>query len=345
MPQHNFDALRGRVVEIQIDSAALRNNLLGDPSKRRVAVHLPPGYDDSDRDYPLFVDLAGFTGSGLKRLAWTAFGESVPQRLERLLAQYAMGPVVTAFPDGFTSLGGNQYIDSPATGNWESFLVDEMIPALEQAFRIRRGREHRAIYGKSSGGYGALVHGMRHADAWAAVACHSGDMGFEWVYQRDFPATLDALARHEGRIDRFVEAFRSAPKVRSADLHALMILAMGATYDPDPSAPFGIRLPVDPHTCELVPERWERWLAHDPVRMIERADCQDNLRRLSALWLDCGRHDQYFLHYGARTFVRRLEALEIAHRYEEFPDDHSSVDYRLDASLPFLYEAVDPEAV
>jgi S-formylglutathione hydrolase FrmB len=340
MPIHNFDALGGRVVEIEIDSAALRGNLLGDPSKRRVAVHLPPGYDQSDERYPLFVDLAGFTGSGLKRLSWTAFGESVPQRLERLVAQDSMGPVITAFPDGFTSLGGNQYVDSPATGYWERFIIDEMLPALEDRFRIRRGRKHRAIYGKSSGGYGALVHGLRHADTWAAVACHSGDMAFEWVYLREFPGTLDALARHEGKIERFVEAFRAAPKVRGPDLHAMMILAMAATYDPDPGAPLGIRLPVDPLTCEVVAERWERWLAHDPVRLVERADCQDNLRRLSALYLDCGRHDQYFLHYGARAFVRRLEALEIAHRYEEFPDNHSSVDYRLDVSLPILYEAV-----
>jgi S-formylglutathione hydrolase FrmB len=340
MPLHNFDGLRGRVVEIEIDSAALRGNLLGDPSKRRVAVHLPPGYDDGEQEYPLFVYLAGFTGSGLRALAWYAFGESVPQRVERLLAQDVMGPVITAFPDGFTSLGGNQYIDSLATGDWERFLVDEMVPALERSFRIRRGRDHRAIYGASSGGYGALVHGMRHADTWAAIACHAGDMGFEWVYQRDFPSTLDALARHEGRIDRFIESFRAAPKVRSADMHALMILAMSATYDPEPSAPYGIRLPVDPHTCEMIAERWDRWLAHDPVRSIERADCQDNLRRLSGLYLDCGRYDQYFLHYGARAFVRRLEALEIAHRYEEFPDNHSSTYYRFDVSLPFLYEAV-----
>jgi S-formylglutathione hydrolase FrmB len=343
MPTHNFDALRGRIVEIVVDSAALRGNLLQDPTKRRIAVHLPPGYEDGDGHYPLFVDLAGFTGSGLKRLSWTAFGESVPQRLERLQAAGAMGPVITAFPDGFTSLGGNQYIDSAAVGDWETFLVDEMIPRLESEFRLRRGREHRAVYGKSSGGYGALIQGLRHADTWAAVACHSGDMAFEWVYQREFPGALDALARHEGKLERFLEAFRSAPKVRGPDLHAMMVLAMGATYDPDPSAPWGIRLPVDSHTCELIPERWERWLAHDPVRLVERADCQDNLRRLAGLYLDCGRHDQYFLHYGARAFVRRLEALDIPHRYEEFPDNHSSVDYRLDVSLPFLYEALaDP---
>lgn len=340
MPLHNFEGLRGRVVEIEIDSAALRGNMLGDPTKRRVAVHLPPGYDEGDRHYPLFVYLAGFTGSGLRGLAWTAYGESVPQRIERLLVQGAMGPVITVFPDAFTSLGGNQYIDSLAMGAWERFLIEEMLPALESQFRIRPGRQHRAMWGGSSGGYGALVHGMRHADTWAAIACHSGDMAFEWVYLRDMPVTLDAVARHEGKVERFVESFFAAPKVRGSDLHAMMILAMGATYDPDPSAPFGVRLPVDPHTCEVVPERWERWLAHDPVHMIERADCQDNLRRLSALYLDCGRYDQYFLHYGARAFVRRLEALDIPHRYEEFPDNHSSVYYRHDVSLPILYEAV-----
>ena len=87
MPSHGFARPRGRTIELAIESEALRGNLLGDPHVRTVAVYLPEGYDDTDTDYPLFVDLAGFTGSGLKRLAWTAFGESVPQRIDRLVAE------------------------------------------------------------------------------------------------------------------------------------------------------------------------------------------------------------------------------------------------------------------
>jgi hypothetical protein len=63
-------------------------------------------------------------------------------------------------------------------------------------------------------------------------------------------------------------------------------------------------------------------------------------RRLKALYIDCGEKDQFNLLYGARRFVRRLNEFGIAHRYEEFPDNHTSVDYRMDESLPFLAQAL-----
>jgi len=341
VPQHNFDRPRGRLELVKVESAALAGNLLGDPATRDIAVYLPAGYDDSDADYPLFVGLAGFTGSGLKQLGWQAFGESLPQRLDRLVATGAMGPVVLALPDCFTSLGGNQYIDSVALGNWEEFLLDEVLPALEARYRLRRGPRHRAVFGKSSGGYGALIHGLRHGERWGAVACHSGDIDFDLCYRPELPRALDGLARHEGGIAGFLDHVAATPKLEGGEMCTLMLLAMAATYDPDPTARWGIRLPVDPHTCTLLEERWSRWLDHDPLRLVERETCRESLRVLSLLYLDCGSRDQYFLHYGARAFVRRLREHGIDHVYEEFPDTHSGVDYRMDRSLPLLYAAVD----
>lgn len=341
MPLHHFDPPRGRLETLIIESEALRGNLLGDPAVRSVAVYLPEDYDRSDGTYPLFVDLAGFLGSGLRHVGWQLFGPSVPQRIDRLVGAGKMGPVVAAFPDAFTSLGGNQYIDSAATGSWARFLLDEMVPRIEERFRVRRGAAHRAVFGKSSGGYGAIAHGMRHGDRWGAVACHSGDIGFDLVYRGDLPLVLDALARHDGEIVKFVEHVRASDKILDRERHVLMLLAMAATYDPDPAAPLGIRLPIDPHTAELDPERWARWLAHDPLRMIDEPACQANLRRLAGVFIDCGKRDPYRLLYGARHLSCKLEALEIPHRYEEFDDDHSGIDYRLDVSLPFLYAAID----
>jgi len=339
LPVHSFDRPSGTTVEIKIRSQALAGNLLGDPTERSVAVYLPPGYEDGDDDYPLLVDVVGFTGSGLSHLSWRAYNESVPQRLDRLVREGKMGPVIAAFPDCFTSLGGNQYVNSAAMGNWEDFLIDEMIPALEERFRVRRGREHRAIFGKSSGGYGAIVHGLRRADAWGAVACHSGDMAFDLCYFVDFPKTVRAVAE-KGGIGEWLEWFAEQPKTDDAMFHTIMILAMAASYDPDPEAPKGVRLPVDLETCALDPERWQRWLDQDPVRMIEVPEFQENLRSLRGLYVDCGSKDQYHLVYGARSLTRRLTEEGITHRYEEFDDDHSNVDYRMDVSLPFLYDSL-----
>src|SRR3546814_19011380 len=108
---------------------------------------------------------------------------------------------------------------------------------------------------------------------------------------------------------------------------------MCATYDPDPDAFCGVRLPVDPQTCEVIPERWANWLQWDPVVLAGRH--AGDLKKLKALWIDCGSRNQYHLVYGARRLHRLLEAQAVAHVYAEFPANHSSVAYRMDPSLPF----------
>ena len=338
MPTHNFNRPRGRVEYLDIDAKSLAGNTLGDPARRAVAVYLPEAYDSNAESYPLLVDIVGFTGSGFAHLSWKPFGESVPQRVDRLVSEGKMGPAVVAFPDCFTRLGGNQYINSAVTGNWSDFLVGEMVPALESAYRIKPGREHRGLFGKSSGGYGAIVHGMLYAEHWGAVACHSGDMAFELVYLADFPKVLMHLAANGASIDAFINGIAEKEKISGDDMHTLMMLAMAASYDPAPDAPHGVRLPVDLETCELDVDAWARWLAWDPLQLVEREDVQANLKSLRGLFIDCGTKDQYALLYGARRLKRRLEELGLQHTYEEFPDDHSSIDYRMDVSLPFLYD-------
>jgi enterochelin esterase-like enzyme len=342
MPRHNFSAIRGEVRRITVTSSALADNRLGDPSDREVAVYLPPGYDEGT-PLPLMVGLAAFTGSGLKLLNWASFGESLPQRIERLITTGAMGPVVVALPDCFTSLGGNQYVDSPVLGRWEGFIRDDLLPTLAQRFAVIDAPRHRAVFGHSSGGYGALVQGLRHGEDWAAVAAHSADMGFDLLYRSDLPKAVDALTAHDGDADAFVAALHDAPKIRGDQFYALMSLAMAASYDPaepDERSRLGLRLPVDLHTCELDESAWSRWLAHDPLMILEDPEARARLAALRCLHLDCGSRDEYRLHFGNRRFAAKLTAAGIDHHYEEFPDGHSKVAYRLDVSLPRLYEAI-----
>jgi hypothetical protein len=163
-------------------------------------------------------------------------------------------------------------------------------------------------------------------------------MAFGLVYGADFPKTLMHLAANGGSIDAFINGLAEKKKISGDDMHTLMILAMAATYDPAPEEPHGVRLPVGLETCELDKAAWSRWLAWDPLELVEREEVQSRLKSLRGLFIDCGTKDQYALLYGARQLQQRLESLGIEHRYEEFPDDHSSIDYRMDVSLPFLYD-------
>jgi S-formylglutathione hydrolase FrmB len=330
----------GDVHSLVVESQVLRSNMLSDPTDRRVDVYVPAGSDGAG--LPLLVDLVGFTAGGPAHTNWQAFRENVPERLDRLIGEGLMPPVVVAFPDCFTRMGGNQYVNSASTGAWADFLTTELLAAVEGRFGCG-GVGRRGVFGKSSGGYGAIVHALDHADVWAAAACHSGDMAFELCYLPDMPDVLRALARNQasggdGTIESWWTRFEASPKPSDGAMKVVNILAMAAHYDPDPTQFLGLRLPVTADTCEIIPERWVNWLAHDPVVKLHRQ--ADALRGLKALYIDCGVNDQFNLLYGARRFKRRMDELGIAHCYEEFPDNHSAVDYRMDESLPYLAKAL-----
>ncbi len=335
----------GTVVVLEHDSRILRDNPLGDPHQRQLGVWLPPGYDESgNKRFPVLYDLVGFTGSGLAHTAWKPFGDNVPERAARLVHEKKMGPAIIVFPDCFTALGGNQYVNSSAIGGYADYLTRELIPFVDREFRTLASREHRGCFGKSSGGYGAIIHGMKYAKYWGAVASHSGDAYFDFVYWHDWPNTLNELAKYKkgksDRIRRFLHAVWKKEKLSTAEGHALMNLCMAATYDPDPRAPNGFRVPFDLDTGESIPQRWRAWRRHDPINLVSKYKA--NLKTLRGIYIDCGWRDQYHIHFGARILAKRLAAAGIRHTYEEFDDNHSDVDYRMDRSLPFLYRALRP---
>jgi enterochelin esterase-like enzyme len=355
----------GSFVVLEHASRVLKGNPLGDPHVRKVGVWLPPQYDGSgSRRFPVLYDLVGFTGSGLGHTGWKSFGDNVPERAARLIFEKKMGPCIFVFPDCFTALGGNQYVNSSAIGPYADYLTREIIPFVDREFRTLASREHRGCFGKSSGGYGSIIHGMKYAKYWGAVADHSGDAYFDFVYWHDGPNTLvelmkyrlprrragayDALkearrkglgeGKDDGRIRRFLSSVWKKEKLSGKEVHCIMNLCMAATYDPDPRAPNGFRVPFNMESGEVIERRWKEWRKHDPVYLVSRY--RDSLRSLRGIYVDCGWRDQYHIQYGSRILSRRLAEAGIRHRYEEFDDDHSDIDYRMDVSLPFLYRAL-----
>src|SRR5438128_12134432 len=112
---------QGTVHRLSINSEVLKTNMLGDSTTRLVDVYVPHGHDG--RGLALLVDLVGFTAGGPAHTNWKNFGENVPERLDRLIGEGHMPPTVVAFPDCFTRLGGNQYVNSIAMGRWDDFLL------------------------------------------------------------------------------------------------------------------------------------------------------------------------------------------------------------------------------
>ena len=314
-------------------SDVLAGNPLADPTARQLPVILPPGYHaESGQRYPVLYALTGYTGRGAALLNVRPWNITLAERLDQLYAA-GMPHVIVVLPDCFTSFGGSQYVNSSATGRYEDYITQEIVPFIDQRYATVAGPAGRGVFGKSSGGYGALIMGMRHADVFGAIACHSGDMAFELCYQLDFPKTANGLSA-AGDIETWWRRFSEKPRKSRADTEVLMIIGMAACYSPNPESPLGLDLPFSIDTCELRQDVWQRWLEWDPIEMADRY--ADALRSLRLLFIDCGTRDEFHLHYGARRLARRLRALGIAHEHEEFDDGHMDIDYRYDVSLPKL---------
>jgi enterochelin esterase family protein len=325
------------VIEI-VESRALVGNPLGDPTARRIAIWLPPSYTTTPaRRYPVITWLAGYAGTGEMLFSGNAWQPGLGDRLDRLVATGAMGEAIVVAPDCFTRWGGAQYLDSPAIGSYATHLLTEVIPAVDSRFRTVATRAGRAIGGKSSGGFGALVLAMRHPELFAAVASHAGDMAFELSALPDLPTAARTLRRHGG-VEAFLAAFVARETKSGDDFTTMMVLAQAGAYSPEAGRPGGVELPFDPDTGELVPAVWKRWLAWDPIQMLDRH--ADALRGLALLYLDAGTRDEHNLDLGARIFVRRLRALGIACEHQEFDDGHRGTAYRYDISLPKLAAAI-----
>lgn len=336
---------RGRVVMEWVESEALRGNPCADPHQRRVPVYLPPSYEESGaRRYPVVFLLTGFTSRGRALLNDAAWSPPIDDRMDALIERERQQPgsgcgeMILVMPDCLTRYGGSQYLNSSATGRYQDHLIEELVPHVDRRFRTLAERAHRGVAGKSSGGFGALILGMRHANTFGAVASHSGDMGFDYCYRVDIPRFC-SLLQEAGGVEKWFEGFTHKVQKGKDDFLALNLLAMAAAYSPNPAAPFGIDLPCDLETGEFRGEVWARWLEFDPLLIAERH--ADSLRSLELLYFDCGRHDEFNLHHGSRQLGRRLEALGVRHRREEFDDGHMNVTYRYDVSLPLLSRALE----
>lgn len=327
---------QGTIKILRHESSVLKNNPLGDPHVRDLYVYLPPEYEESDKNFPVVYCLTGFTGRGRMLLNDNAFTPNLAERMDRLINSGKIKPMIVAMPDCFTHYGGSQYINSGATGDYEDYLTREIVPFTDENFRTINDREARAVMGKSSGGYGALIMAMRHADIFGIACSTSGDCYFSYCYLPDFPKAFRAI---KGAPKKFVENFwNEEAKKGKDDFAALNIIGMSACYSPNPDSEYGFDLPFDLETGEIRSEVLVRWMKNDPVFLVEQY--AENLRSLNLLYIDAGTRDEFALDIGAKVLCKKLRDFEIPHVHEEFEDGHFNISYRYNRSLELISKAI-----
>lgn len=328
--------MKGRLEEHVLESAVLRGNPLGDPDRRPVWVYVPPGLAAGTR-VPSLYAIQGLTGQIDMWRNRSPFRRNPVELVDALFAEGGAPPAIVVFVDCWTSLGGSQFLDSPGTGRYMTYLCDEVVPWVDARYSTLPSRDHRGLAGKSSGGYGAMVVPMLRPDVFGGFATHAGDALFEVSYAPEFREAVRVLRdRYDGSFAKFWADFRSRPaNSKQGDMVLLNVWCMAACYSADGDGT--VRLPFDPETGEAIPAVWERWLARDPVRMAPaRAEA---LRSMRAIWIDAGKRDEYYLDLGAEAFRRALAGIGVTDvRFELFDATHGAIEYRYPLALRYLAE-------
>jgi S-formylglutathione hydrolase FrmB len=329
--------LAGQLEEHVITSDLLRDNPLGDPHERPLWVYLPPGYDDEpDRRYAAVYVIQGYTGHlGMWRNR-SPYRQPFTESADEVFATGGAPGTIVVYVDAWTGYGGSQFVDSPGTGRYHSYLCDEVVPWVDGHYRTMADAGHRAIMGKSSGGFGAMITPMLRPDLFGALATHAGDSLYEMCYIPDFGRCTRLLRPYDGDIWRWWDDFRSRVAfTKEADEHLLTLLGVSACFSAREDGT--VDLPFDPRTGVLQEEVWQRWLDWDPVRMAPRY--AGALRSLRAIWIDAGTSDDYYLDLGAEAFRAALRDVGVADdvvQFELFDATHAQIEYRYPLSLAWL---------
>jgi hypothetical protein len=336
--------LAGRIDEQVISSELLRGNPLGDPHERPLLVYLPPGYDDEpDRRYPSVYVIQGYTGHVAMWRNRSAYRQPFPETADAVFARGEAPPAIVVYVDAWTSYGGSQFVDSPGTGRYHSYLCDEVVPWVDARYRTLSGAAYRAIMGKSSGGFGAMITPMLRPDLFGALATHAGDTLYEYCYIPEFPAVVRHLRSYGGDIWRWWRDFGSRVSfTKPEDMSLLGVLGVAACFSANEDGT--VDLPFDPASGALRPAVWQRWLDWDPVRMVPAH--ADALRGLRAIWIDAGTRDEYHLDLGAQAFRAALGDIGVADdrvHFELFEAGHMGIDYRYPVSLAWLCGRMTPD--
>jgi len=323
-----------------VDSPALRGNPLGDPSERPLAVFLPAGYDpQASKRYPVLYCLHGYTGDAAALVSARPWETNVVQWIDRLISQGKMPPAILAIVDGFTRLGGSQYVNSIHNGNYATYVVQDCVSHIDRTYRTIASEGGRGVLGKSSGGFGSLFLVMTQPGIFGAFASHSGDSYFGYAHPPSFPALHRTLEGFKWDILAFVEHFEGHAKRPPAEYQTIEMLGYASAYSPRSATAFDLDLPVDRETGALAEEVFKRWRSYDPADLCLTKKAE--LQRLRLRYLDCGRRDEYGLDIGARVMAQRLRDLGLEVHHEEFDDDHRNVGYRYAVSLPLLANALE----
>jgi S-formylglutathione hydrolase len=299
------EAGHGQVVYITVHGTSLEHNHVGDSPDRDVAVYLPPNYEKSTQRYPVLYLLHGYTGDERGWMNPNYVG--LPEMMDRLIQQHAIESMVVVMPNSFNRFGGSFYANSELSGDWEDFIVRDLVAYVDAHYRTLADAASRGIAGHSMGGYGALLIGMQHPEVFTAAYGMSPCCAI-WDGSEDRDDVMKA------------QQAKNLQEIVAGGMGPQSELALAAAFSPNVhNPPFGVDWPFDAKG-KPVPAVGALWKAN--VLAAIAAKYAAGAPRLHALGFDVGRQDG--LLPSVRQLDQEMTKLGIAHQYSEYDGNHSN---------------------
>jgi pimeloyl-ACP methyl ester carboxylesterase len=314
------------VKKFVLNGRSLSGNFLKDPMNREIIV-LERNVKEST---PALIGLAGFFGSSVSFLNRSYMGHDFFRVLNSISIN-GTNSFLIVLPDTMTSYNGNQFINSSAVGNYEDFIVRDVVNFINKKY----GRRKMGLFGKSSGGFGSYTLASKHPEVFGGFIDVSGDSGFEYCYLHDFPSAISRLRKTNA--EKFIKDFNDKPRPDNSDLGVMNTLAMAAFYSPNKKEKIGFDLPFDTEFSSLRQEVWNRWLLLDPLRNMEER--LENLRQEKVI-LQVGKKDEFSINIGMSGMSKKLKKNGVKHEYKEYEEGHFGIEYLYEDSIPSLISAL-----
>jgi enterochelin esterase-like enzyme len=328
---------KGTLVLSEIPAPSLQNNLIGEPLTQGISVYLPSSYDTSSQSYPVIYFLPGFDDS------YVDYGNIFKAAMDSLLSSNKIREMIVVSVNGRNKLHGSFYVNSPVTGNWEDFVVKDVVNYVDNHFRTIKDRQSRGLAGHSMGGSGTISIAMHQPELFSCIYSMSPGLFNEKGIKR---APFNMFAQKDDKL-----ATMSKKQARAEYLKKIGTLqwpddctyAYGAAFSFDVGkAPYIKFLHSSADAPKLEQDEvWQAWnngFGNVKAKIIKY---KENHLRLKAITTDYGiNDDSTWIPDGCVYFSQQLSKENINHKLLTYDGHHQDkVGLRIQESvLPFFSE-------